>query len=89
MLRITCPWCGQRDQTEFRFGGELRPARPANPESVSDDEWAEYLFYRNNIKGVHDERWLHRHGCGQWFIVTRSTVTHEITDVSPIQGTAK
>ena len=84
MLRITCPWCGERDQAEFRFGGELRPARPLKPEALSDEEWANYLFYRDNVKGVHRERWLHRHGCGQWLIATRNTVTHEISQVVPI-----
>jgi len=88
MLRIKCPWCGERDQTEFRFGGEVRPARPENPESLSDEEWAEYLFYRDNVKGVHQERWLHRQGCAQWLIATRSTVTHEITQVTTIDDAA-
>ena len=31
--------------------------------------------------GVQFERWLHRHGCGQWFNVARDTVTHEIKAV--------
>ena len=52
--------------------------RPAAPEAASDTEWAEYLFYRNNVKGVHLERWLHSLGCRQWFLVERDTVSHEI-----------
>jgi sarcosine oxidase subunit delta len=81
MMRITCPWCGIRDQDEFQFGGEALIARPANPEHVSDAEWAEYLFYRENPKGVHHERWVHSFGCRQWFNVARDTVTHEISEV--------
>lgn len=80
MLRISCPWCGPRDQAEFRCGGEASVVRPTDPQLVSDDEWANYLFYRNNIKGVHQERWLHTFGCRQWFVVTRNTVTHEISN---------
>lgn len=78
MLKIECPWCGPRAEVEFRCGGESHIARPGPAESVSDEAWADYLFYRNNPKGVQFERWLHRHGCGRWFNVARDTATHEI-----------
>jgi heterotetrameric sarcosine oxidase delta subunit len=68
-----------RDQSEFTFGGEATVERPANPEAATDEEWANYLFYRDNVKGVHRERWLHAFGCRQWFLVERDTVTHEIS----------
>lgn len=76
MLRIACPYCGTRDETEFTFGGEAHIERPA-PEA-SDAEWAEYLVNRDNPKGLHFERWCHAFGCGQWFNVARDTVTHDI-----------
>ena len=78
MLKIACPWCGARSEAEFRSGGEGHIVRPAEPETVSDAEWADYLFYRNNPKGLEHERWVHRFGCGRWFNVARDTVTHEI-----------
>jgi len=81
MLRIQCPWCGVRDQTEFTFGGESHISRPQPPEQVTDAEWADYLFYRKNPKGMHYERWVHSYGCRQWFNVARDTVTHEIVEV--------
>jgi len=81
MLRIPCPYCGLRDQVEFQFGGESQITRPENPEQASDSEWAGYMFYRDNIKGLHYERWLHSFGCRQWFNLARDTVTHEITEV--------
>jgi sarcosine oxidase, subunit delta len=81
MLRIECPYCGVRDQTEFRFGGELNVRRPVRPDQAGDDEWANYLFYRDNLKGVHAERWLHSYGCRRWFTVLRDTVTHEMRSV--------
>jgi len=77
MLRIPCPWCGLRDETEFRYGGESRVRRPGDPRASSDREWAEYLFYRDNTKGVLLERWFHVYGCRQWFNAARDTVTHE------------
>ena len=81
MLRISCPFCGTRDQDEFRFGGEASVQRPVQPDQVSDAEWAEYLFYRDNLKGVHHERWVHSFGCRQWFHVVRNTATHEILGI--------
>jgi sarcosine oxidase subunit delta len=82
MLRISCPWCGERDEPEFRWGGEIPVMRPAPPERVTDPQWAEYLFMRDNPKGLSRERWLHALGCRQWFVVVRSTVTHEIRSIS-------
>ncbi len=81
MLRIKCPFCGLRDQIEFQCGGEGHVIRPPDPESISDEEWADYLFNRTNPKGVHCERWVHVHGCRQWFNTARDTVTHEVLEV--------
>jgi heterotetrameric sarcosine oxidase delta subunit len=86
MLRIECPFCGVRDQAEFRFGGELNIHRPADPRRSSDTEWADYLFYRDNLKGPHAERWVHSYGCRRWFRVLRDTATHEIVSVSRLEA---
>lgn len=79
MLQIPCPYCGPRDETEFSFGGQSHIARP--DESVDDETWGDYLFFRDNPKGIHYERWCHTYGCNQWFNVARNTVTHEIKAV--------
>jgi heterotetrameric sarcosine oxidase delta subunit len=86
MLRIPCPYCGTRDQDEFKFGGESHLTRPAQPERASDADWAEYLFYRKNPKGIHHERWLHSFGCRRWFNLARNTVTHEIVEAYAMGG---
>lgn len=78
MLRIPCPWCGERDESEFTYGGEATVLRPHDPSAASDAGWADYLFYRDNLKGPHRERWVHTFGCRQWFEIVRDTVTHEI-----------
>ncbi len=78
MLLIPCPWCGPRDEVEFRYGGEAEIARPADPDALSDAEWADYLFMRRTPKGRFRERWVHAHGCRRWFNLVRDTVTHEI-----------
>ena len=78
MLLIDCPWCGQRDQTEFAYQGEAHLVRPANPDALSEQEWGDYLFFRRNPRGLHYERWLHQHGCRRWFNVARDTVSDRI-----------
>ncbi len=81
MLLIECPYCGPRDEHEFSYGGEAHIARPKNPEKLSDEKWADYLFMRTNPKGAHRERWCHAHGCRRWFNVERDTVTHQMSAV--------
>ena len=78
MLLIACPWCGPRDEIEFQWGGQAHIARPA---AAADAQWAAYLHERENPKGPHRERWLHAHGCRQWFNVVRDTRTHAIVAV--------
>lgn len=88
MLLIECPFCGPRDEFEFRCGGQGHIARPGPPEQISDATWGDYLFTRINPKGVSLERWVHAAGCRQWFNVARSTVTHEIQAVYRIDQPA-
>jgi sarcosine oxidase, subunit delta len=79
MMRIPCIRCGPRDEHEFVCGGTSHILRP--PLDANDRVWGEYLFFRENPKGWHLERWRHAYGCGQWFNLVRSTVTHEIVQV--------
>jgi heterotetrameric sarcosine oxidase delta subunit len=81
MLLIPCPWCGPRDEAEFRCGGEAHIARPKHPDALSDAAWADYLFMRANPKGRLRERWVHSVGCRRWFNLVRDTVSHEIVAV--------
>lgn len=80
MLLIECPYCGERAETEFSYGGEAGIVRPANPEVLSDAEWAEYLFSRKNPRGAHTELWNHAQGCRRWFKVERDTVSYVIKE---------
>lgn len=88
MIQIDCPHCGPRDENEFICGGEAHISRPANPESISDRAWADYMFFRENPRGLHKERWFHSHGCRQWFNIIRCTVTHKVKAVYPIDAEA-
>ena len=78
MMLIPCPWCGPRDENEFHYGGQADVRYPDDPQAVSDEDWARFLFYRHNPKGVFAERWVHAGGCRRWFTVHRDTVTHAI-----------
>jgi heterotetrameric sarcosine oxidase delta subunit len=84
LLLIHCPSCGPRDEIEFRYGGQAHVAYPSDPDSLSDEEWADFLFMRDNPKGVFHERWMHAAGCRRWFNVVRDTSTHRFLAFSPI-----
>lgn len=81
MLNIPCPYCGDREEVEFTCAGEAHIARPLIENSITDAEFADYLFLRDNAKGVFLERWRHAAGCRRWFNIARDTVSHEIIEV--------
>jgi sarcosine oxidase subunit delta len=83
MLLIPCPWCGARTENEFRYGGEAHIVRPDISASVDDAAWADFLYMRQNPKGLHVERWRHIHGCGRFFNCLRDTVTDRISITYP------
>ncbi len=76
MLLIPCPWCGPRSQIEFTYGGDANVHRPAP--DASEAAWADYVYFRDNRCGAHDELWYHGAGCRSWFRVRRDTRTHDI-----------
>jgi len=79
MLQIHCPFCGARDHSEFAYGKDASVAYP--PLDASADAWHDAVFMRENIRGVQSETWQHIHGCRQYLIVERDTVTHRIHSV--------
>jgi len=77
MLLMTCPNCGAAcEETELTPGGEAHLKR-FGPGS-SEEDFAGYLYFRRNPKGVHFERWRHSYGCGKWFHAARCTATLEV-----------
>jgi sarcosine oxidase, subunit delta len=92
MMLLSCPWCGPRDEAEYHYGGQAHVPYPESPGDLSDEEWAEYLFFRDNPKGPFAERWSHSVGCRRWFNVVRDTATYEVlavythTDPRPAVG---
>ena len=47
-----CPYCGERPEIEFAYGGQAHIARPASPAELDDQAWTEFLYMRSNTKGV-------------------------------------
>ncbi len=79
MLRIRCPWCGERDESEFRYRGDASRRRP--PADAGLAAFSAYVYERANPRGWHLEWWLHVAGCRQLLKVVRHTLTHEIRAV--------
>lgn len=81
MMLIPCIHCGPRNASEFRYLGEVNE-RP-DPTQVNPLGWRSYLYQRRNPSGWTTERWVHRAGCGRFFVVERHTVTNEIRTARP------
>jgi len=58
-----------------------REIKASLAERLSDSEWAEYLFMRDNPRGNAREQWVHSAGCRCWFNVERDTVSYRIVRV--------
>ncbi|MEL7461517.1 MAG: sarcosine oxidase subunit delta [Pseudomonadota bacterium] len=76
-MRLSCPYCGERDRREFTYkGAAVALMRPDGPEFGA--QWDDYLHNRDNPAGETRDLWQHA-PCGAWIEVTRNTVTHEVT----------
>ena len=89
MLLIDCPYCGPRDEEEFSCGGEAHIMRPPADAELTDRQFGEYLFLRDNPKGLFLERWHHSAGCRRWFNMLRDTVSHDIIEIYAMGSTPK
>jgi heterotetrameric sarcosine oxidase delta subunit len=76
MMSLPCPWCGPRNVTEFRYGGESH-ARP-DPAGTTAEQWRRYLYVKANPMGTVSETWYHRAGCRRYFSVERDTATNHV-----------
>jgi sarcosine oxidase subunit delta len=89
-MLIPHPLLGPRDAQEFTYFGDAglidRPDWQA--EDVLD-QFHDYLYLRDNPAGEHRELWYHEHGDRSWLVVTRNTVTHEITSVELARDVAR
>ncbi len=77
MLLITCPWCGERHEQEFTYGGDASPRIPNPAERENPASWLAFVYERDNPAGHLDELWHHSFGCGKWIRLKRDTLTNE------------
>ena len=77
MIRINCPFCGERDHSEFSYGGDASVKYP--PLDAPAEQWLEAVFQRENIDGVQFETWQHLQGCRMWSVVERDTTNQRFT----------
>jgi len=85
MLRFPCPFCGTRDEREFRYEGQAGKARPENTKAVSDEDWSDYLHTLDNPMGESKEVWVHL-PCQEYFLMTRDTVNMTVLSTTDLQG---
>lgn len=85
---IPHPLLGPRDAAEFTYLGDAglldRPAPEAGLHAMHD-----HVYLRANPAGVHRELWYHVQGDRSWLVVTRDTVTQEITRVELARDVAR
>ncbi|HEY0681310.1 MAG TPA: sarcosine oxidase subunit delta [Steroidobacter sp.] len=77
-MRIQCPFCGERESSEFTYLGDASSRRP---DPNAPEQFFEAVYLRDNPAGRHTELWYHGFGCRSWLRVTRDTRTHEISSV--------
>ena len=79
---INHPLLGPRDAQEFTYLGDATLIN--RPYWLSENalrDFHDYLHLRDNPAGEHRELWFHEQGDRSWLVVTRNTVTHEISSV--------
>jgi len=80
-MLIDHPLLGPRDAAEFVYLGDAGLIDRPDGKTAGIEEFHEYLHLRDNPAGIHRELWYHEHGDRSWLVVTRNTLTHEITEV--------
>ena len=81
MQLIACPWCGPREETEFHYGGQAHVAYPADPQALTDEEWARLRVLPVQPQGP-VRRTVEPHaGCRRWFNAVRDTATYRFHGV--------
>ena len=77
---MNCPLNGSRNISEFICFGEVTDM--PNPNELSDEQWADFMWMSNNTAGVVREWWCHT-ATSYWFIAERNTITDEILKTYP------
>jgi sarcosine oxidase subunit delta len=80
-MRVRCPFCGERDSSEFTFHGDASVRRPDPNAPDAAAQFFDAVYLRDNPAGRYEELWYHASGCRSWLAVARDTRTHEVFSV--------
>jgi len=80
-MRIVCPFCGERELSEFVYHGDASAGRPDPDVPDAQTRFFEAVYLRENPMGQHEELWYHAFGCRSILRVSRDTRTHVIHSV--------
>lgn len=87
---IDHPLLGPRDSSAFTYLGDASLIdRPDWQSKNAPRDFYEYQYLRDNPAGLLRELWYHEAGDRSWLVVTRNTVTHEITSVELARDVAR
>lgn len=87
---INHPLLGPRDASEFVYLGDAALIhRPDGMAPDALDRFINYTYLRDNPAGLHRELWYHEQGDRSWLVVTRDTLSHEITAVELARDVAR
>lgn len=86
---LRCPFCGEREISEFNCLGEALPDRPQPGVEDVLARFHDYYYSRANLDGVIREHWYHAGGCLSWLEVKRDTRTHAVLSVSMAADVSK
>ena len=86
---IEHPLLGPRDAAEFVVKGDATLIDRPDGLTASDEEMHDYMYLRDNPAGEHKELWYHEQGDRSWLVVTRDTLSHEITKVELARDVAR
>jgi len=74
---------------EFVYKGDVCLIDRPDGMQEGIEAFHDYLHLRDNPAGEHRELWYHEQGDRSWLVVTRNTLTHEITDVALARDVAR
>jgi len=63
--------------------------RPDGMADTAPQDFVDYAYLRDNPAGWHQELWFHEAGDRSWLVVTRNTLTHEISKVELARDVAR
>jgi sarcosine oxidase subunit delta len=87
---IAHPLLGPRDAAEFVYLGDASLIdRPDWQAQNAAERFHDYAYLRDNPAGAHRELWYHEQGDRSWLVVTRDTLSHEITRVELARDVAR